>query len=80
MLLGNGGQHVVNHWPKPLLHAVSPVWLGYRDATGEHKRTPLQIPDIEPLALVAAQRGRKGNRQVRRHSWFTELDVEGDDE
>jgi hypothetical protein len=54
-LLGDGIEHEVDLRPESLFRTVSPF-----------RRAFLQVLNIEPLALVAAHQGTKGNRQVGR--------------
>lgn len=60
LLLGDGVQHIFDLWLELLLHTIVPLRLVHGDLAGERWRTPFRVPNIEPLALIAADGGREG--------------------
>jgi hypothetical protein len=66
MLLGDGIQYITDLSLELLLFTIRPLRLSHQDPASEHWRTPLEVPNKEPLAFVCADGGRERDPQVGR--------------
>lgn len=65
-LLGDGIRHIADLWLELLLFTIRPLRLSHQDPASEHWRTPLKVPNKEPLAFVSMDRERERDPQVGR--------------
>jgi hypothetical protein len=62
--LGDGLQRVVVHQLELLIRAIVPIVLGQRGPTCEWWHSPLEVPRVKPLTLIAMDREWVGIPQV----------------
>lgn len=75
-LLGNLVQHHLDFRLELLLRVIGPLRLVHRNPACEWRSAPFKVPNIEPLAFVTTDGGRKRDREVRGFVQTPKLDIE----